>query len=119
MPCSHGKLTITADVNYGLRLFCKGYSQSWIQPHFVDMSTKSPSVPILSAAIQLYINQGSSVTALECIGLALRTFRYEVLSYQDTVSAGTLSAGVLLCKLNVSSDMLRPNLCPIKRPHDD
>ncbi|KAI1050956.1 hypothetical protein LB505_013951 [Fusarium chuoi] len=101
-------------VNYGLRLFCKGYSQSWIQPHFVDMSTKSPSVPILSAAIQLYINQGSSVTALECIGLALRTFRYEVLSYQDTVSAGTLSAGVLLCKLNfLHAQPCTPYICTI------
>jgi hypothetical protein len=78
------------------------------------MSTQSPSVLILSAAIQLYINQGSSVPALECVDLALRTFRYEVVSYRDTVSAGTLSAGVLLCKLNVSPEKLRPNLCPIK-----
>ncbi|EWZ46286.1 hypothetical protein FOZG_02438 [Fusarium oxysporum Fo47] len=87
-------------VNYGLRMFCKGYSQSWIRPFFLDMSTTSPSVPILSAAIQFYIHQGSSVPVLECIDLALKTFRYEVVSYQDTLKAGILSAGVLLCKLN-------------------
>ncbi|EGU75623.1 hypothetical protein FOXB_13857 [Fusarium oxysporum f. sp. conglutinans Fo5176] len=83
-------------VNYGLRMFCKGYSQSWIRPFFLDMSTTSPSVPILSAAIQFYIHQGSSVPVLECIDLALKTFRYEVVSYQDTLKAGILSAGVLL-----------------------
>ncbi|EWZ00251.1 hypothetical protein FOYG_00135 [Fusarium oxysporum NRRL 32931] len=87
-------------VNYGLRMFCKGYSQSWIRPFFLDMSATSPSVPILSAAIQFYIHQGSSVPVLECIDLALKTFRYEVVSYQDTLKAGILSAGVLLCKLN-------------------
>ncbi|EWZ84289.1 hypothetical protein FOWG_12100 [Fusarium oxysporum f. sp. lycopersici MN25] len=87
-------------VNYGLRMFCKGYSQSWIRPFFLDMSTTSPSVPILSAAIQFYIHQGSSVPVLECIDLALKTFRYEVVSCQDTLKAGILSAGVLLCKLN-------------------
>ncbi|KAL5610306.1 hypothetical protein FOVSG1_004987 [Fusarium oxysporum f. sp. vasinfectum] len=86
-------------VNYGLRMFCKGYSQSWIRPFFLDMSTTSPSVPILSAAIQFYIHQGSSVPVLECIDLALKTFRYEVVSYQDTLNAGILSAGALLSEV--------------------
>lgn len=83
------------------------------------MSATSPSVPILSAAIQFYIHQGSSVPVLECIDLALKTFRYEVVSYQDTLKAGILSAGVLLCKLNASPEKLRPNLRPIKCLQDE
>ncbi|EEU42066.1 uncharacterized protein NECHADRAFT_96899 [Fusarium vanettenii 77-13-4] len=82
----------------GLRLFYKTQSNTWIQPFLVDMSLESQSIPIMGAALQSLISNGDDsipITAMECLDIALKTFRLEIVSGGALLSPGTMCAGLL------------------------
>ncbi|KAF4969425.1 hypothetical protein FSARC_3356 [Fusarium sarcochroum] len=66
------------------------------------MSAESQSFPILAAALQTYIDQGDtgpSVPTLECLDIALKTFRLEITLYHEGLPPGTICSGILLCAI--------------------
>ncbi|KAH7215432.1 hypothetical protein DER44DRAFT_654183 [Fusarium oxysporum] len=88
-------------LNSGLMLLYKTQQHSWIQPFFINMSAESQSFAIMSAALQTYIDQGEacpSIPTLECVDIALKTFRLEVASYRGGFPSGTICSGILLCR---------------------
>ncbi|CAJ0540843.1 Ff.00g077530.m01.CDS01 [Fusarium sp. VM40] len=67
------------------------------------MSTQSKSLPAISAAIQLYMDEGGGdpqVCSMQYIDVALKMFRAEVSATHDTFHPATACAGLLLCVLN-------------------
>ncbi|KAJ4152103.1 hypothetical protein NW765_017612 [Fusarium oxysporum] len=67
------------------------------------MSTQSKSLPAISAAIQVYMDEGGgdlAVSSMEYFDVALKTFRAEVSATHDTFHPATACAGLLLCVLN-------------------
>ncbi|RSL50220.1 hypothetical protein CEP53_008881 [Fusarium sp. AF-6] len=81
----------------GLRLFYKTQSNTWIQPFLVDMSQESQSIPIMGAAIQsLTSNGGESmpITTMECLDIALKTFRIEIVSRGALLSPASSGSAV-------------------------
>ncbi|RSM08662.1 hypothetical protein CEP52_004548 [Fusarium oligoseptatum] len=86
----------------GLRLFYKTQSNTWIQTFLIDMSQESQSIPIMGAALQSLISNGGEsmpITTMECLDIALETFRIEIVSRGSLLSPGTICAGVFLCAI--------------------
>ncbi|KAH7246919.1 hypothetical protein B0J15DRAFT_514879 [Fusarium solani] len=82
----------------GLRLFYKTQPNTWIQPFLVDMSLESQSIPTMGAALQSLISNGDEsipITTMECLDIALKTFRIEIVSRGALLSPGTICAGLL------------------------
>lgn len=99
------KLIFRAVLHSGLRLFYKTQSNTWIQPFLVDMSLESQSIPIMGAALQSLISNGDEnipITTMECLDIALKTFRLEIVSRGALLSPGTICAGVFLCAIYAS-----------------
>ncbi|RSL73792.1 hypothetical protein CEP54_000066 [Fusarium duplospermum] len=62
------------------------------------MSQESQSIPIMGAALQSLISNGGEsipITTMECLDIALKTFRIEVVSRGALLSPGTICAGLL------------------------
>ncbi|KAF4944630.1 hypothetical protein FSARC_14619 [Fusarium sarcochroum] len=76
---------------------------SWIQHFLLEMSTKSKSLPAVSAAIQIYLDGGGGdlpVLSMEYLDVALKTFRAELATDHSTFHPAIACAGILLCALN-------------------
>ncbi|KAI8713384.1 Zn(2)-C6 fungal-type domain-containing protein [Fusarium sp. LHS14.1] len=86
----------------GLRLFYKTQSNTWVQPFLVHMSQESQSIPIMGAALQSLISNGDEnipITTMECLDIALKTKRLEIVSRGALLCPGTICAGVFLCAI--------------------
>ncbi|CAI0645148.1 unnamed protein product [Colletotrichum noveboracense] len=86
----------------GLGKLYNAETQSWIRPIFEDMASQSKALRIIGIAIQSYVDDGCddlSVSSMERLDLALRTFRAELASQHDDIRASTAFAGLMVCSL--------------------
>lgn len=59
----------------------------------------------MGAALQSLISNGDDsipITTMECLDIALKTFRLEIVSGGALLSPGTMCAGVFLCAIYAS-----------------
>lgn len=92
----------------GLGKLYNAETQSWIRPIFEDMASQSKALRIIGIAIQSYVDDGCddlSVSSMERLDLALRTFRAELASQHDDIRASTAFAGLMVCSLCVSESI--------------
>ncbi|KAK1845713.1 C6 finger domain-containing protein [Colletotrichum chrysophilum] len=86
----------------GLGKLYNAETQSWIRPIFEDMASQSKALRIIGIAIQSYVDDGCddlSVSSMERLDLALRTFRAELASQHNDIRASTAFAGLMVCSL--------------------
>ncbi|KAL0934649.1 C6 finger domain-containing protein [Colletotrichum truncatum] len=83
----------------GLHRLYTTESHIWLQSHFSAMADKSQAFFVVCTAIQAYLDDGFSVTAMEHVDHALQIFRAELEERHNSLDASTLSAGILVCTL--------------------
>lgn len=100
---SFTNLSMAKVLSTGIHRLYTTESQSWVEAHFVAMAQKSQAFITVCEALQAYLEDGFSVPSMERVDHALQTFRSELETRQNSFDASTVSAGLLLCSLCVSS----------------
>ncbi|KAI1078609.1 hypothetical protein F5B20DRAFT_547728 [Whalleya microplaca] len=83
----------------GLRRLYATKSGSWVETLIQVLSRDSPALFYVGVAIQMYLDEGLSVSCLEHVEHALQAFRQELRARSQTLAAATMGAGLLICSL--------------------
>ena len=86
----------------GLHNLCNSEVYCWLSVFFRAVSQESRALPLVGAALQAYYDDGWTVTAMERMDHAIRTFRTDLQVLGRQRFPATICSGLLICSLCVS-----------------
>ncbi|KAK7182856.1 hypothetical protein DPSP01_011980 [Paraphaeosphaeria sporulosa] len=83
----------------GLHQLCNAEIYGWLSVFFRAVSKESRALPLVGAALQAYYDNGWTVTAMERMDRAIRTFRTDLEILGSERRSATICSGLLICTM--------------------